>query len=794
MSDYDPTREGGHECFSTSEHHDSSAEGAHGSSPQIPDDSSLISIPAMIANLRSDTVAARFEAITHLGSIAGALGPKRTREELLPFVLDLCSTTPPSEAADELNEELAIQMCYSLSWVGGPKHCTAVLPLLFQLASESDTAVRDNAIAAMHKVVCESAVSASIIVSGLGPAINTLSTAESSALQGAACGVIPALMKGINSLLANTTRWQPSTSTSRASLASDQADTTTAGDGSARSAESPSAEGTAGRGKAKQPSAKQRQKDLQLLPCVIQLHSQLLSRYVDLCQADRSPFAVRRSGNKYLPDLIEAICWPHQSPDPETGEALGAMTQEESDRRANGLDTALKLIQDFASEAETESVKILTAISVASLLQHQPSMFEPHLLSIITCLAGDRLWRVRFMVTDQMIPLINGLRDVTMSGGHLFPLIPSLLEDVVPEVRSATLERLPQVLEVLGDGGRSAEANVVKDGEGNGGASGVNRSAAGGGRHGRAELLSVLEPQLDLLGRDVDKNVRLCLGEALVKVCRLYANDRETVVAILVPLVLRLLRDEEPLVRLGAVTAVPELTSCVDMANFKEFLEPAINETAHDSNWRVRETLLGYLPRLAQHMDTKAITEFGVCQLYMQGLSDPVWSIRTATAGAIHQLVQVVGVEWIEAVILPHLEELRTHKHYIFRGNVMTCIASLSRFLPKSEGESPSPSHQAIKVVDGAQQAIKEPKALLHRLFKLAFELAGDPVANIRITVARALMSVKMANEEIIGQDGELEDDIADCLKMLSNDDDEDVRFFAQQAMGADHQPQITMT
>eukprot|EP01068_Selenidium_serpulae_P006706 Selendium_serpulae@DN4481_c0_g1_i2.p1 len=198
------------------------------------------------------------------------------------------------------------------------------------------------------------------------------------------------------------------------------------------------------------------------------------------------------------------------------------------------------------------------------------------------------------------------------------------------------------------------------------------------------------------------------------------------------------------------------------MVHFKEFLQPAITETAHDPNWRVRETLLGLLPRLAQFLKNTDVAEMRLCELYMQGLSDPVWTIRTATAGAIDQLVETVGIEWLSTVIIPHLEELRQNKNYIFRSNVMTCIAS------------------CLKAVSHLSTPHALSRQLATKLFDLAFELSKDPVANIRITVARTLLS---CGHRIVSADKQLYMCFYDCLRHLTDDADEDVRFFAEQAM-----------
>ena len=45
-----------------------------------------ISIPTLIDELKSDDIKKRINSIKHLTIIASALGPERTRAELIPFI------------------------------------------------------------------------------------------------------------------------------------------------------------------------------------------------------------------------------------------------------------------------------------------------------------------------------------------------------------------------------------------------------------------------------------------------------------------------------------------------------------------------------------------------------------------------------------------------------------------------------------------------------------------------------------------------------------------------------------
>ena len=96
--------------------------------------------------LRDDDIALKLNSIRRLGTIALALGDKRTRSELLPYLLE----SKPEE--DELMEALAEEVGKLVPMVGGPKQAHCLVPLLEELARQDETVVRDAAVRALQTV------------------------------------------------------------------------------------------------------------------------------------------------------------------------------------------------------------------------------------------------------------------------------------------------------------------------------------------------------------------------------------------------------------------------------------------------------------------------------------------------------------------------------------------------------------------------------------------------------------------------------------------------------------------
>ena len=108
-------------------------------STNLADDDPLLPIAVLIDELRHDDVTLRKNAVTHLKSIAGALGPCRTREELIPFL-----------AAEVIDDEDDVQKCLCeqlsdlIPYVGGSIYAHALIYPLEELANTEKAIVRDK--------------------------------------------------------------------------------------------------------------------------------------------------------------------------------------------------------------------------------------------------------------------------------------------------------------------------------------------------------------------------------------------------------------------------------------------------------------------------------------------------------------------------------------------------------------------------------------------------------------------------------------------------------------------------
>lgn len=91
----------------------------------------------LVDDLKNEDTIHRLNAIHRLSTIALALGPERSRDELVPFLHDSL------DDVDEVLLAIAEELGALPEYLGGDSHAHLVLPSLEQLATGEEVLVRD---------------------------------------------------------------------------------------------------------------------------------------------------------------------------------------------------------------------------------------------------------------------------------------------------------------------------------------------------------------------------------------------------------------------------------------------------------------------------------------------------------------------------------------------------------------------------------------------------------------------------------------------------------------------------
>eukprot|EP00911_Craspedida_sp_UC1_P000558 UC1_evm1s429 len=146
---------------------------------------SIAEIAQLIDNVKHADLELRLAALQELPVIARALGPVRTRAELLPFLRD---------SIDDEEEVLAVmadQLRELIPLVGGAEHVVSLLPLLETLVSAEDSDVRTRAVGALNAVVQH--LPSPDVSSAYLPLVQRMATNQWFTVRAAACGTLAAL-------------------------------------------------------------------------------------------------------------------------------------------------------------------------------------------------------------------------------------------------------------------------------------------------------------------------------------------------------------------------------------------------------------------------------------------------------------------------------------------------------------------------------------------------------------------------------------------------------------------------
>lgn len=335
----------------------------------------------------------------------------------------------------------------------------------------------------------------------------------------------------------------------------------------------------------------------------------------------------------------------------------------------------------------------------------------------------DRSWRVRYVVAEKHSELEQVLgKEIART--ELTPMLVRLLQDQEKEVRTQAALRVPTICKDLDLADRQTiiNTNVIRH---------VTDLCSDQSQHVRVAMASVL----------------LDLGPVLGK---------EKSIETLVPLFIRLLKDDYFDVRLNIISKLDTLQTVVgkDVVTSKILAEVAA--LAEDPQWRVRLAICEQMPLLAKSLqadgfDSSKLSLSGVCLNWLQ---DNVFSVREKASESIALLVKHFGSAWGAERIFPRLTAMGAEKAYLSR---LTCVQAVRRLAPN---------------VDTA--------AATQTLLPICMKLTKDGVPNVRFNSCRALEQLAPKVDK-----GVLGSEMKPRLVELGSDTDADVKFYSKAALAA---------
>lgn len=715
--------------------------------PEDDVDVELYPIAVLLDELKNEDMMLRLNATRRLKTIAAALGPERTRTELLPFLTDTIDDD------DEVLLALAEELGSFVDEIGGPAHASCLMDPLESLSTVEETTVRDKAVQSLRQV-SETCMTISpgdaetLHVHHIFPLVRRLATGDWFTSRISACSLFataysrvprersdlrieilamykllardetPMVRRAAASNIGHVTRavssLEPQLVASdllpvfsnlvddeqdsvrllvvenAATFASLLAQTLAAGGDDAMAVSTPSGE----REEVKD-SGKEKEKEM----------------------SDGGEAKAKKEGGGAENSAASDATMDTAADSTIGGSIAGAEVSAATD--GAGADTGA--VASASADADAE----------AAVPVENP---QERVIAMVRSFAADKSWRVRYMVADQLSDLCAALGP-TATKVDLLPAFLVLLRDIEPEVRTAAAFKVAEMTKRVVALPSPPDAVESETGVG-------------------IVILDVL-PLVRELVNDNSQHVRAALASNIMGLAPVVGVD--VTVKHLVEVVLALLKDEFPDVRLNVISRLDKVSFFMSVDTLSRELLPAIVDLAEDKNWRVRAAIIAHIPLLARELgrdffkDNKKLGE-----LCLSWLRDTVYSIREAAIVNLKALAEAFGVDWAKEHIVPQIIALFDDStNYLFRMTSLYAIGVLAQVMGNEMVEE---SFLAALIDRGSK----------------------DPVPNVRFCAAKTLNSViPFVRAEV------REERIRPCLVALieGQEKDKDVRYFAQQAL-----------
>jgi serine/threonine-protein phosphatase 2A regulatory subunit A len=333
----------------------------------------------------------------------------------------------------------------------------------------------------------------------------------------------------------------------------------------------------------------------------------------------------------------------------------------------------------------------------------------------------DRSWRVRYVVAEKYSELETVLGN-ELSRTEMAPMLVRLLQDQEKEVRTQAALRVPHICKGLDlvDRQTIITTNVM--------------------RH-------VTE-----LCADQSQHVRVAMAGQLLELGPILGKEKS--IELLVPLFVRLLKDDYSDVRLNIISKLDVLQTVVGKDVVANQILTEVAALADDPQWRVRLAICEQMPSLGKSLgrDGFDTSKLSLASVALNWLSDNVFAIRNAAATTLADTTKVLGEGWAKEKVFPKIAAMGAEKAYLSRLTALVVITKVAKHI---SGE-----------------------VALATLLPTVLTLTKDKVPNVRFNAARALesMAAKLDKKTLASK-------VKPRLEEMVSDTDTDVKYYSSSAL-----------
>jgi len=245
--------------------------------------------------------------------------------------------------------------------------------------------------------------------------------------------------------------------------------------------------------------------------------------------------------------------------------------------------------------------------------------------------------------------------------------------------------------------------------------------------------------------------------------------DTRLILSHVHPQFLQLLKDDDPEVRLNVISKLDTVNDVIGIQLLSQSLLPAIDELARDKKWRIRLAILKHIPILATKLGPDLFKQ-KLCGQCMEWLRDSVYQIRIAAAENLKNVAKSFDSKWVSANFIPEVKRLADSKKPSHRMSAIYAIKYLSEVVEQKLCKD--------ELLPLAVNLSRDKVAHLDVRSENSVPSSLHQVANLRFTVAKTFQTMSGFIDQSVAAN-----EIRSCLESLAQDPDQDVVYFAKEAL-----------
>uniref|UniRef100_A0A8I5US88 Protein phosphatase 2 scaffold subunit Abeta n=1 Tax=Pongo abelii TaxID=9601 RepID=A0A8I5US88_PONAB len=303
------------------------------------------------------------------------------------------------------------------------------------------------------------------------------------------------------------------------------------------------------------------------------------------------------------------------------------------------------------------------------------------------------------------------------------------------------------------------------------------------------DLETLVMPTLRQAAEDKSWRVRYMVADKFSELQK--AMGPKITLNDLIPAFQNLLKDCEAEVRAAAAHKVKELGENLPIEDRETIIMnqilPYIKELVSDTNQHVKSALASVIMGLSTILGKENTIEH-LLPLFLAQLKDECPEVRLNIISNLDCVNEVIGIRQLSQSLLPAIVELAEDAKWRVRLAIIEYMPLLAGQLGVEFFDEKLNSLCMAWLVDHAAQtrnifllALSEAcgqEITTKQMLPIVLKMAGDQVANVRFNVAKSLQKIGP-----ILDTNALQGEVKPVLQKLGQDEDMDVKYFAQEAI-----------